>query len=150
MKEKLASSFSLDKLDFGGSGSLDDAAYTVALWGDAAGDVAAGDAGLFDGGAIVPIAPRERKRMREGALAESELQGGGKAEGGGAKRDRSKTGLAKPPPMHDWQFFNKARIEALFAAENAVLTRLRDINAQLKVSARRGRGRRWRRARLES
>ena len=131
LKQDMARSVnSLASLDF--SGKYDE---TVLLWGDST-EVSAADAGAFIG-EIVPLGVRERRKID---ASDDKSKAGGAA--GAAAAARKSAGAQRPavrvPVMHDFQFFDRKRVEELVARENEVIAQRRTLTNTLKVSRKEG------------
>ena len=97
------------------------------LWADSA-EVSAANAGIA-WGEIVPIGQRERKRVITGYDED-------KKKAAAPKKQGPPRAAVRLPTMHDFQLYNKKRIEELVARENELCNQKRVVTTSAKVRAR--------------
>jgi SWI/SNF-related matrix-associated actin-dependent regulator of chromatin subfamily A member 5 len=126
---------SLDSLDFSGKGVPDESLYLYG--GDDLAQISAINAGAAVGG-FIEIGPRDRKQRQAYNEAQAYAQALGKEPGAsGLGRQKGAAFRVKAPTMHEFQFYNRKRVEALFAKENSFALPRRDVTLKLKeVKAR--------------
>jgi SWI/SNF-related matrix-associated actin-dependent regulator of chromatin subfamily A member 5 len=91
---------------------------------ETAAEISAVDKGMTPIGSLVPMGARERKKIY---YDEKKILGVKVRKGTGR-------GVVRAPVMYDWQFYEKAQIEAYVDKENQFVIQRRLINNRIKVS----------------
>lgn len=139
---------SLDALDFSGKastfgGSVEDISKAVFYSAEELANIKAIDEGKSAGG-FIEIGPRDRKQKASyneaiafhAAMSGQQLVSSMLPDGGQGSRNAGRkigyTFRSKPPVMLEFQFYNKSRIEELFAKENDFAIPRRDLTIRIR------------------